>query len=78
MDGWNHSTRLVDPDRDPDACVIFSVAKSLEPGNKHPVYAQLVADMKEPQLPDGWQFYDHLKDAWVKATRYGPHKGPNP
>lgn len=80
LDGWDHCTRPVCPEKGPDACVILSVPPELQPATKSPFYCQFVTDLKSAKegLPPGWELYHHAKDDGVIKERYGAHKGPNP
>ena len=65
LDGKDHETKLIDPVKGPDFCLIFSFSQSLHksyPKKKN--YKKLVAVLqkKVEQLNDGWEFYNHLDD----------------
>ena len=81
LDGWDHCTRPMCPEKGPDACVIVSIDKELQPAEERTcAYQRFVTGLesKEERLPPGWKLYHHAKDKEVIRERYGPHKGPNP
>ncbi|MDE0226145.1 MAG: hypothetical protein OXP28_13585 [Gammaproteobacteria bacterium] len=76
LDGRDHSTSPMCPNKGPDACVILSVDEELQPAIDNYAYKRFVTELKSKKcdLPKGWKLYHHAEDGEAKGRR----KGPNP